>query len=193
MTDDTTAEMASKSGTFLENTRVQDARVEGYDLPYEKTDDRRESRVKRHSLQLNHREVEGNTEVESNPALKYAIKQYLGRAIKDTKRMEQFAVAGDVMELAMAGMSLRDNLRELWRLRSARDDEWAAVVNFIQAALCQVEFERFTSDQCCAIRKILESHLSLNVVGDDDVKLARRTLQHAGFDPWKGLTAEISE
>jgi len=93
------------------------------------------------------------------------------------------------MGLASAGIGLVENLGELWRLRSVRQDDWGAMLNFVQAALSKEEFERFTLGQCQAVESILVTYLGGGLVREEDVGRVRLMLREVGLDPWKGVSA----
>ena len=93
------------------------------------------------------------------------------------------------MEVAESGFALTDELAELWKLREIREEEWAAALNFLQAALGQEEFERFGTDQCTAVRAVIDNYLAAGVMDEDDVGRVRMILRRADFDPWKAISA----
>ena len=93
------------------------------------------------------------------------------------------------MLMADAGLSLMNELQELWRVRYVREEEWAATLNFIQAALTQEEFEEFRVEQCQAIRTLVEDYLAGGAIDEEDVTRVRLILRRAGFDPWKAISA----
>jgi hypothetical protein len=99
------------------------------------------------------------------------------------------AKSGEMMEVASAGMALMDCLQELWKLRSVREDEWGALLNFLQTSLAKEDYEKFTFDQCQAVHTVVTNYLAGPLTGDDDVSKARLVLQVAGFDPWKAISA----
>jgi hypothetical protein len=114
----------------------------------------------------------------------------LTAAEKEACRLESRAKAGDLMELSNAGFRLGEILRELWELREEREDDWGDLLNILQGALAQEEFERFSVDQCRAIRSIIVDHLGSGAVDVDDLERSIRLLREAGFDPWKGISGE---
>jgi hypothetical protein len=101
--------------------------------------------------------------------------------------MTEAATTSDPLKLADAGLSLRKRLQELWRLRKAREDEWAEVLNFLQSALSGA-FERFTVVQCNAVARVIEDHLAQGAVDDDQPSKVRRMLREAGLDPWRAIS-----
>jgi len=103
-------------------------------------------------------------------------------------RMETFSECGDLIELANAGFSLRENLAQLWTLRVDREDEWSDLVNLLQGALASEEFERLTVNQCQAIRTIIGDHLASGVTDSDDLNGTITILRRAGLDPFKSIS-----
>ena len=121
------------------------------------------------------------------PAQRYAIKHYLADALAHALNMEEAASADDKMRLATEGVGLVNNLSDLWRLRRLRDDEWAEIINFLQAVLAKIEFEVLTHEQCTSLRLIIEGHLRPDA-NDDDVEATIGLLERAGFNAWRGIT-----
>src|SRR5205085_10600425 len=77
----------------------------------------------------------------STPAERYAVRKRLDGAGDVVSQMVEAASAGEAIDLANLGQQLRAHLRELWRLRKAREEEWAEVLNFLQSALAGQVFE----------------------------------------------------
>ncbi|MCI0339149.1 MAG: hypothetical protein L0226_16375 [Acidobacteria bacterium] len=120
---------------------------------------------------------------------RYAIGQALATAEQEARDMEEFARAGEVMELSIAGFSLKRALQDLWDLRNDRENDWGDLLNLLQIVLAQVEFEQFTVDQCAAIRKIIVDHLGSGLIDIDDLESSVKLLRKVGFDPWVGISA----
>jgi hypothetical protein len=99
------------------------------------------------------------------------------------------ATVGDPMALADAMSGLQASLRELWRLRKAREDEWADVLNFLQTALSGVVPEKLSVEQSQAVGRVIDEHLAAGVLTDDQPSEARRILRGAGLDPWRAISA----
>jgi len=93
------------------------------------------------------------------------------------------------MEQAIVGSELSDELQALWNLRSVREEEWAEVLNFLQSALAQQEFERFESTHCEAVRRVVVDYLAGGVVDPEDVVRVRMILREVGLDPWKAISS----
>jgi hypothetical protein len=124
----------------------------------------------------------------STPAERYAIRRHLEGSRECVSQMEEAAAGDSPMAIATAGCALRQHLRELWRLRKAREDEWAEVLNFLQTALSREPFEKLTVEQCKIVGRVIEDHLALGAVSDDQPTNVRQLLREAGFDPWKGIS-----
>jgi radical SAM superfamily enzyme YgiQ (UPF0313 family) len=105
--------------------------------------------------------------------------------------MESFAESGDLVELSNAGFALRFALEDLWNLRNEREEDWGDLLNLLQGALAQEEFERFKARQCQTIRTIIVDHLSAGVTDIDDIERSIKLLREAGFDPWKGISSSV--
>ncbi|MCI0489662.1 MAG: hypothetical protein L0229_23995 [Blastocatellia bacterium] len=125
------------------------------------------------------------------PFRQYTVSRGLAAAEKEASLMEAFAQAGDLIELSQAGFRLKDALSDLWDLRKECEDDWGDLLNILQAVLSQEEFERFSVDQCYAIRSVIADHLGAVAVDIDDIEDSIRLLRKAGFDPWKGISGTI--
>jgi len=108
--------------------------------------------------------------------------------MNNAKNMEEAAKSNDFMELSIAGITLMDNLHDLWKLRKVREEEWQAILNFLQSALVQEEFEKYTLNQCVVIRKTIENYLSKGSVNDTEIERAVTILREGGFDPFRGIS-----
>jgi hypothetical protein len=124
----------------------------------------------------------------STPSRRDAIRRALGLAINEAERMETFADRQEFVDLSLAGFQLLEKLQELWTLRFERESDFADLLNMLQGALVQEEFERFSRTQCVSIRTILVDHLGSGPVDSDDIERSIRLLREAGFDPWKGIS-----
>ena len=172
---------------MLANTKVQDARCEYYDLPYVKSGvDKKQS--------LKERTAPSRREFAA-PRISqfYAVRKYSRDARDEAARMVRASKDGEIMEIASQGLALMDSLQVLWGLRSVREDEWASLVNFLQAALSKEEFERFTEEQCETVHIIIANYLAAGLVRDDEVTKARCLLRKVGLDPWKAISKPKSQ
>jgi len=189
MTDPLTGEADGIAGFtsagqgIMQNTNVQDARCEYYDLTHERSGVLRKPRVRERAVPTERRQVARNL------AGRYAIRKYVDDARQESLRMELAARQGDVMALACAGIALMGCLQELWAMRNVREEEWRSVVNFLQAALTKEEFERLSTEQCKTVHAIIVNYLGGGLLRDEDVLKARMMLRKAGLDPWKAMSA----
>ena len=187
-TGDTDKNAATLAGgaSFLRNTKVHEARCDAYELPYEL------SAVTRVSPRSSRTRKEGSRQAapdfDERP-VRYALRLHLKRARENVANLERGCQEKDHMLMADAGLSLMNELQELWRVRYVREEEWAATLNFIQAALTQEEFEEFRVEQCQAIRTLVEDYLAGGAIDEEDVTRVRLILRRAGFDPWKAISA----
>jgi hypothetical protein len=120
-----------------------------------------------------------------------AIRRGLLNARDVAESMEIYSKAGDRMELSIAGFRLKDLLNDLWELRSTREDDWGDLLNILQGAIAQEEFETFSSEQCYAIHTIIADHLGCGAVDIDDIEKSVNLLRKAGLDPWKGISGTL--
>jgi len=120
-----------------------------------------------------------------------AIRRGLLKAKDTAESMEIYAKNEDQMELSLAGFKLREVLDDLWKLRFEREDDWGDLLNILQGALTQEEFEIFSSEQCYAIHTVIADHLGSGAVGIDDIEETVKLLRKAGFDPWKGISGPL--
>lgn len=124
----------------------------------------------------------------STPAERYAIRRHLTRAKTAAADVARLAEAQDPMGLACAAGVLKESLRQLWRLRRAREDDWASVLNFVQSALSRGALERLTVEQASAISTIIVEHLSAGAVSDDQPSEVRKLLRAVGLDAWRAVS-----
>lgn len=124
----------------------------------------------------------------SAPARRDAIRRLLARAESEAMRMEGLAEGADLIELSNAGFALRESLADLWQLRSERESDWGDLLNFLQGALAQEQFERFRLNQCQAIRSVIVDHLGSGVTDADDIERSLKLLCEAELDPWKAIS-----
>jgi len=172
---------------MLANTKVQDARCEYYDLPYAKSGVDKKQFLKERTAP-SRRELAAPITSQL-----YAVRKYSRDARDEAARMVRASKDGEIMEIASQGLALMDSLQVLWGLRSVREDEWASLVNFLQAALSKEEFERFTEEQCETVHIIIANYLAAGLVRDDEVTKARCLLRKVGLDPWKAISKPKSQ
>ena len=122
------------------------------------------------------------------PARRDEIRRCLIKSTEAAGNLETYAAAGEKIELSNEGFRLRQLLDDLWELRSEREVNWGDLLNILQGALKQEEFERFSFDQCQAIRTIVADHLGAGAVGDDDIERSVELLRETGLDPWRGIS-----
>jgi hypothetical protein len=172
--------ITGRSGTFEKLTRGQGSRCGGYGLYFDKSAEEAVRTVKSTPRRL-------EKGVASTPAQRYAVGRHIETALREAGRMVEAAEHADLIGLGTAGLDLKDSLQELWKLRDVREDEWSAVVNFLQSALSKATIERFSSEQCSITCKVLKDYVAGGAVRDEDVMDARRLLREAGLDPWAGI------
>lgn len=126
-------------------------------------------------------------DIRKRPAIidRQAVTAYVREALDYARRLEA-AADSDPMSAAIAGLELRDRVRELWKLRHVRGDDWATVVNKLQVAIMGANFEEFTRDMANAVRMVVESHLGPDA-DNDDVRASTLLLSRNGLDAWKAL------
>jgi hypothetical protein len=171
--------------TFSKVVDVQGDRLTGYYLSYEKSGESHPTRF------MARPKPTKQTSLPSDPARRDAIRRTLVAAEREADRMERLAEASDLMELSNSGFRLKEMLAELWDLRKEREDDWGDLLNLLQGALTQEEFERFSVKQCGTIRSIIAEHLGSGVVDGEDLERSIRLLRGAGFDPWKGISGKM--
>lgn len=118
---------------------------------------------------------------------RYAIKRHLANAEQEATLLMRFAAAEDAISLALSAQQLKGHLRELWRHRKAREDEWAEVVNILQGAFSQVTAELMSTTQAKAIHSVIRDHLAMGYVDNTQPKRVRAMLVSTDLDPWAAL------
>jgi hypothetical protein len=171
--------------TWVRNTHLSDARCLAYDVPREK------SAVDKAVRQMlpGAGQLRDPMKVETQRADRYALRQHLARAKDLAVRLADVCRGGDPIDRAILGSELSDELQALWKIRGVREEEWAEVLNFLQSALAQEEFERFQSSHGEAVRQVIMDHLAGGAVDPEDVVRVRMILRQAGLDPWKAISA----
>ncbi len=170
---------------YVGHTKVSDARCSGYDIP------REQSAVERATRQILPKGKRPPVAASSDHdrEQRSAVRQHLRRAKELATQFVDTCRQGDVLELAVLGFALTDELNALWANRSVREEEWAETLNFLQSAIAREEFERFTLAQCEAVQTVIVDHLCGGLVDPEDVTRVRLMLRVCGLDPWKAISA----
>ncbi len=171
--------------TWVRNTHLSDARCLAYDVPREKSAVDRAARQMLPGAGRPKDRMRADAERED----RYALREHLARTKDLAARLIDSCGRAEPMEQAIAGSELSDELQALWSLRGVREEEWAEVLNFLQSALAQEEFERFRASQCEAVRRVVVDHLAGGAVDPEDVIHVRMILRETGLDPWKAVSA----
>jgi hypothetical protein len=129
----------------------------------------------------------------SNPGVRDAIRRALIAAQTCALQIIETVAEGDRIELANLGCYMRDTLNDLWKWRKDQENDWGDLLNMLQSALAQEEFEKFSESQCRAIHKIVTEHLTMGGVDEDDIAATALLLKKVGFDPWKTISAESAD
>ena len=116
------------------------------------------------------------------------LERSLGRAKQLAADLLSACRRDDATGRCETGEKLTRELQLMWELRSARTDEWASVVNFLQSAVLPKEYERFGAGEAEAVLKVLEDELSRNTINPEAVIRANETLRRGGLDPWKAIS-----
>lgn len=167
---------------FVPNTDVQADRCAGYRLIHDRSGAPKQgwgAVLSKHMPQPARRPT---------PAEGSVLRAGLAQAKRDARWMVDAVGKDDLLEMARGGMALIDDLRSLWLSRAAREDEWAAVVNFLQGVLNQKALESLTQAQCSAIKTIVDAYVAGGAVRDGDVQIVVRMLRHVGFDPYRAIS-----
>jgi hypothetical protein len=120
-----------------------------------------------------------------------ALRRTLAKAKDTAGSMLTYAKTSELIELSVAGFRLLDLLDDLWKLRDSREDDWGDLLNILQGALSNEEFEKFTADRCDAILNIVADHLGSGAVGVDDIEQSIHLLRKNGLDPWKAISGDF--
>ena len=159
----------SSGAAYVGHTKVNDARCSGYDIPRER------SAVERATRQMlpKGQKLPVAASSDDDRERRSAVRQHLRRAKERATRFVEACRQGDVLELAVLGFALTDELDVLWANRSVREEEWAETLNFLQSAIAREEFERFTLAQCEAVQAVIVDHLCGGLVDPEDVTRVR--------------------
>ena len=184
-TKETTA-VEFQMAAYLSLTRAPEARSDYYDVPYS-----RSLKDRRPRIMGNLHAALGSPATErrnSHYKMRYAFRVHIKRAIEAASQMVTSAVSGEPLELARAGVTLDEELGELWKLRAIRDKSWAKALNFVHGAVTAEHFERFSKEQCVAVRQMVTDYLAHVTINTEDVRVVRTKLQDVGLDPWRPLS-----
>jgi hypothetical protein len=111
----------------------------------------------------------------------------LSLATLEASNLFKLALAEDGADLSLSVDRLKEHLRQLWKLRKAREDEWGEVINLLQGVLANVVPENLTSGQAGAVLVAVRDHLAMGTVADHQPRQVRTALRDAGLDPWAPL------
>ncbi len=125
-----------------------------------------------------------------DPAARDALRRALLAAAQISEQMLMAYNSGELIGLSNAGFQLEEVLGELWKLRKHREDEWGDLLNLLQTALAQEEYERFSELQCKAIQRTIVEYLTAGAVDDDDLARAVKLFRESGLDPWKAISGK---
>jgi hypothetical protein len=171
---------------FRESPPISGAGVSQHDAPPEYASWKPTNTFAQASPRKNRQSSADRPQITS--ADRHAIVEHLRDALSQAKAME-LSAGSDLEATAIAGLDFRASLRNLWRLRKARSDDWATIVNKLQMATSNTEFELFTLDMAAAVRMVVQTHLRPDV-DNDDVRASTVLLERAGLRPWKCVMDE---
>lgn len=179
-------DFVSAGPAFLPRDRGRSSHLQGYSSLSDN------GRTVLEAPPVQHRQPKGNAQRQavatpSTSEDRYALNVHMRHAAQSARDMEEAAAAGDFMSLASEGIELHRTLSDLWRLRHLRGEDWASVINFLQAVVAQKDFEEFNAAQCTALREVLTRHSGADC-GPQDVSAVIRILRKAGFNPWLGIS-----
>jgi hypothetical protein len=123
-------------------------------------------------------------------AQKDALRRALAKAKDTAGSMVTYAKTSELIELSVAGFRLLETLADLWKLREVREDDWGDLLNILQGALLNEDFEKFDAARCDAILTIVADHLASGIVGIDDIEQSIKLLRNARLDPWKAISGD---
>jgi hypothetical protein len=131
------------------------------------------------------------------PENRHAIRRYWQVAEEKAAAMLAAAKEEDITALFNAGRELDYQLDELWKLRAAREPDWAEVLNYLQCVLKTVRKERkleeLSAAHCEAFQRIIHDYLSPATTDREDVRSCVHLLKSIGFDPWRSVPTEQCE
>lgn len=189
--DVSTPTISKASGSYYSKTvTMQEIGLEGYALASSRNGQLSITRRPTgRQIPLNSRPT-SNT---SNTSKSTRIAQLLNKAKSLASEMESYARSGELMDLSNCGFSLIYTLDDLWALRENRESDWKDLLNLLQGALAKEEFERYSVEQCIAVRKVITEHLADGYIEIDDLERSIRLLRNAGLDPWKGISGMVNQ
>lgn len=171
-----------KIQVLAKHVSVQDSRCSSYDIAGQK------SGTERAAISELRQRPEKPIQVAAGPARADAVRRGLARAEQEARRMEAAAADDRPVDLSNAGFGLQEQLQILWEFREQREDDWGDLLNILQGALSQEEFERFSLEQCRNVRIIVTDNLAAGSVGLQEIERSLALLTQAGLHPWKPLS-----
>jgi hypothetical protein len=94
----------------------------------------------------------------------------------------------DFMEATNAGIELENGLSAAWANRNSRESEFQEVLNVLQIAVRNCDYESLSQQACLAIAAVVNDHLRSGLVEAGQVREARKLLKEGGFNAWRGLS-----
>lgn len=98
--------------------------------------------------------------------------------------------AEDPIEQVNLAFAFKQCLKDLWKNRCLREDNWGDLLNILQAVLAQVEFKQLSDPQKSGIKKVVTEYLCKGEIADPDMGEALGILSNAGFNPWRGISGQ---
>ena len=177
---------ASAGRRFSKNTRILEGNCSGYETSYYgRTSADTEASTEEWHRTPSHRPVVKKPQ----PAVaRYELMQLQERASRFAHELQSAVNENELRDASVHGIELKETLQELWSYRKQRNDDWATIVNFLQAALSHQLPESLKPAQCTTFCTIIDTCLSAST-GDYEVERSIQILRSGGFDPWKSVSA----
>ena len=170
-----------KKTKYLKVTRSSGYHSTGYDLSFLKTGSDKIQTKPYYFL----KKEEKNWDTEEKIRKKEAIGRFQRKAIELSLKLEK---AQDIFDQANISIELKRILKDLWRLRNERENNWGDLINIIQAVFARTEVELLNKKQKKALRLVINEYLCNSYVEDADMERAIIVLSENGLDPWIGIS-----
>jgi hypothetical protein len=95
--------------------------------------------------------------------------------------------ASDFFQRNNALEQLKDSLAQLWKMRSEREEQFAEVVNMLQATFAHRRVEDFTIDQLACLRSVLDKLRQESAFNDEFANEITLELMAGGIDVFREL------
>jgi hypothetical protein len=174
-----------QEGGFTKNTASQGARSQGYELLYEETG--------RHRVVINTGSKTSSSAITvDRKDSSTAGREHINRLLRQCQSSaEEMLSTDDPIEVSNEAHVLLETMDELWKWRHSREENWGDLLNMLQGAMYNQQFETFPRIRKEAMARIFQDCFTKKTVTKQDFDRAIQFLVSAGLDPWSGISGSV--